>query len=258
MNTALPTIGLALSGGGIKGIAHLGVIQAMEEHGLKPSIISGVSAGAVVGALYADNHSPRDIARFFQKSKFFQLVKVAIPKKGFMSSERFYRVLDEMLRARTFEELQIPLVVNVTDFTEGKPAYFSTGPLLNVLVASSSIPILLNPVEMHGKQYVDGGIFCNLPAKVIRSRCDKLIGVHVNPITTVKPLSSILEIAERAYHLTIQSNTLEEKQVCDLVIEPIKAREFGMFDTSKSDKLFQLGYDAAMRVFDKQAKKLLK
>jgi NTE family protein len=251
-------IGLALSGGGVKAIAHLGVIQAMEEHGLKPGVISGVSAGAVVGALYADGHSPKDIARFFQETKFFQLAKVAIPKKGFISSDRFYRVLNDMLRARTFEELQIPLVVNVTDFSEGKPAYFSSGALIDILVASSSIPIVLNPVEMYDKQYVDGGIFCNLPARVIRSRCEKLIGVHVNPIITVKPLTSILEIAERAYHLTVQSNTLEEKQVCDLVIEPTKAREFGMFDISKSEKIFEIGYEAGMYSLEKHAKKLLR
>ncbi len=258
MENTIYEIGMALSGGGIKAMAHLGVLQAMEEHGLKPGILSGVSAGAIVGVLYADGHLPRDIALFFQESKFLQLAKVAVPRKGFISSARFYRAIGGMLRAQTFEELSMPLVINATDFSEGKPVYFSSGPLLKVIIASSSIPVVMNPVEMDGKQYVDGGIFCNLPARVIRSRCHKLIGVHVNPIATVKPLTSIIEIAERTYHLTVQSNTVEEKQVCDLVIEPAKAREFGMFETTKSLHIFDIGYEAGMRALDKHAKKLLK
>lgn len=257
MNEAKHEVGIALSGGGIKAIAHLGVIKALEEYGLKPEIISGVSAGAVVGALYADGHSPEDIALFFQESKFLQLVKVAVPRKGLISSSRFYRAIGGILRAKTFEELHLPLVVNATDFSDGKPEYFSSGPLLKVVVASSSIPVVMNPVEMSGRQYVDGGIFCNLPARIIRSRCNKLIGIHVNPISTAKPLNSIIEIAERTYHLTVQSNTVEEKQVCDLVIEPSKARQFGMFDTSKSALLFEIGYEAGMRALDKHGKKLL-
>jgi NTE family protein len=250
MDNSLYDIGIALSGGGIKGIAHLGVIQAMEDFGLKPGIISGVSAGAVVGALYADGHTPKNIARFFQESKFFQLAKVSIPKKGLISQTRFHRALGGMLRAQTFEELEMPMVINATDFSEGKPVYFSSGPLLKIIMASVSIPVVLNPVEMNGKQYVDGGIFCNLPARIIRSRCRKLIGVHVNPIESVKPLGSIIDIAERAYHLTIQSNTLEEKQVCDLVIEPVKARSYGMFEVGKSEELFRIGYEAAMDAFE--------
>ena len=255
---SLPEIGIALSGGGVRAIAHLGVLQALEEYGLKPGIVSGVSGGAIVGALYADGYKPEEIARLFQEYKFLQLAKVAVPRKGLIGSSRLYRILGGLLRAKTFEELKIPLVVNATDFSEGKPAYFSSGPLLKVIIASSSIPVLMNPVEMNGKQYVDGCIFCNLPAKVIRGRCRKLIGVHVEPVAPVKPLNSIIEIAERAYNLTIQSNTLEEKQVCDLVIEPREAREFGLFDTSKSAQLFEIGYRAGKEALEKQGESLLK
>jgi NTE family protein len=247
-------LGLALSGGGIRGLAHLGIIQAMEEHGLKPDILSGVSAGAIVGALYADGHSPKEIARFFQESKFFQLAKVALPTKSFMTTERFYKTVGQLLHATTFEELQIPLIINITDLTDGKPVFVNSGPLLDIIMASSSIPIIFNPIEIGGKQYVDGGLTCNLPAKIIRPRCQELIGIHVNHIPISPPLHSIWEIAERAYHITLEANTLEEKKVCDLVIEPVKVRKYGLFDVGNSETIFELGYEAGMKALEKYLK----
>jgi NTE family protein len=95
--------------------------------------------------------------------------------------------------------------------------------------------------------YVDGGIFCNMPAKIIRPKCQTLIGVHVNPILSESDINSVPDVIERVYHLVIQANTVTEKKVCDIVIEPIKARNFGMFEISKSQQLFDIGYDAAMR-----------
>lgn len=247
-------LGISLSGGGIRGMAHLGIIQAMEEHGLKPDIISGVSAGAIVGALYADGNSPKDIARFFQEQKFFQLAKVSLPTKSILTSERFYKAVGQLFRASTFEELNIPLVINITDLTDGHPVFINSGPLLDIVVASSSIPIILNPIEIGGRQYVDGGLTCNLPAKIIRSQCEQLIGVHVNHIPTTPPLHSIWEIAERAYHITLEANTIEEKKVCDLVIEPVKVRKYGLFEVGNSEKIFELGYEAGMKALDKYLK----
>ena len=244
-------IGLALSGGGAKGIAHLGVIKAMEELGNAPQIISGVSAGAIVAALYADGLSPLDIVKFFQESNFFKFIKLGIPRKGLMSTERFYSLLEQTLKAEIFEELNIPIIINATELNAGRNVYFDQGTLIDKLIASASIPIVLNPAEIDGKQYVDGGIFCNMPAKIIRPRCKKLVGVHVNPIIRNGHSDNILEIAERVYHLTIQSNTVDEKQVCDIVIEPKEAKNFGMFEISKSMELFEIGYQTAMKAFEK-------
>ena len=244
-------IGISLSGGGAKGIAHLGVIQALEELGLKPEVIAGVSAGAIVGALYADGKSPREICQFFKDSSFFKFVNIVLPKKGLMSSARFYDMLDSYLTAKTFEELKLPLTVNATELIEGKNEFFNSGLLVDKLVASASVPIFLTPREIDGKVYVDGGIFCNMPAKVIRHQCEILIGVHVNPIVTEGSIDGILDVAERVYHLSIQSSTVIEKRACDLVIEPVEARNFGMFDISKTQQIFDIGYAATMHKFEK-------
>ena len=239
-------VGISLSGGGAKGIAHLGVLQALEECGFKPQVIAGVSAGAIIGALYADGKSPKEICQFFKDSSFFKFVKIVVPKKGVMSSERFYNLLDGFLTAKTFEELQMPLTINATELIEGKNVYFNSGSLVDKIVASSSVPIFLTPKEMEGKVYVDGGIFCNMPAKVIRQDCDILFGVHVNPIVTEGSIDGMMDVMERVYHLAIQSSTVSEKRACDVVIEPVEARNYGMFDISKTQEIFDIGYRAAM------------
>ena len=103
MNQNKGRIGISLSGGGAKGIAHLGVLQALEEVGLKPQVVAGVSAGAIIGAFYADGKNPQEICHFFKESKFFDFVKIVVPQKGFMSTERFYRLIDDFIDAKTFE-----------------------------------------------------------------------------------------------------------------------------------------------------------
>lgn len=243
-------IGLALSGGGAKGIAHLGVLQALDERGIKPNIIAGVSAGAIVAALYADGHSPRECCVFLHDSDYFQYISLGLRTgKGIMSNKRLHKLLGDFIKAKTFEELQIPIVVNATELIEGKNYYFERGPLIDKIVASSSFPIALTPTEIKGKIFVDGGILCNMPARIIRPRCQHLIGVHVNPIMTEGKINNIKNIADRVYHLMIQGNTITEKAVCDLMIEPVKARNFGMFDKSKAKQLFKIGYEAAQEVF---------
>lgn len=239
-------VGISLSGGGAKGIAHLGVLQALEECGFKPQVIAGVSAGAIIGALYADGKSPKEICQFFKDTSFFKFIQIAVPRRGVMSSERFYKLLDAFLTAKTFEELQMPLTINATELIEGKNVYFNSGSLVDKIVASSSVPIFLTPKEIDGKIYVDGGIFCNMPAKVIRQECDLLFGVHVNPIVTEGSINGMMDVMERVYHLSIQASTVSEKRACDVVIEPLKARNYGMFNISKTQEIFDIGYQAAM------------
>lgn len=247
MNQNKGCIGISLSGGGAKGIAHLGVLQALEEVGLKPQVVAGVSAGAIIGAFYADGKTPQEICHFFKESKFFDFVKIVVPQKGFMSTERFYRLIDDFIDAKTFEELKMPLTINATELIDGRNVYFNTGSLVDKVVASASVPIFLTPQEIDGKVYVDGGIFCNMPASVIRPDCDFLIGVHVNPIVTDGSIDNVFDVMERVYNLSIQSSTVAEKRQCDLVIEPVKARNFGMFDISKTQQIFDIGYEAAMQ-----------
>lgn len=251
-------IGLALSGGGAKGIAHLGIIKAMEEFGIKPEIISGVSAGAIMGALYADGNTPDDICKWLKSTKFFNYVKLVIPRRGFMDAQRFYDMLDTEIKAKTFEELKMPLIINATNLVDGKNEFFSSGPLIERVVASASVPGALTPRVINGKPYVDGGVFNNMPCSVIRPYCQYLIGCHVNPIVKDEKMDGILEILNRVYDLSIQSSTVAEKAVCDLVLEPKEARNFGIFDIDHTQQIFDIGYSFAKKVFTETAEEFAK
>lgn len=251
--TIRPKIGLALSGGGAKGIAHLGVLKALEERQIPIDMISGVSAGSIVGALYADGHSYDELLDFFQRCNLFQMVSLNLPKYGgFATMKGFRDSLKELLQAKKFKDLKIPTIINATDMSNGRNVYFSSGDLLDCIIASCTVPIFFRPTKIKGKLYIDGGIFCNLPAEILRkNNCDIVIGVHVNPINNIDNAMGLMDVAERVFHLSVNGNTIEQKKHCDIVIETMKAKEFGMFDSSKAADIMKIGYEAAIDVLDK-------
>lgn len=245
-------LGLALSGGGIRGACHLGVLKALEEIGLKPDCVSGVSVGAIVGALYSDGQ-PLDVClKFFENSKLTKSVKLNMPKNGGLANtDSFRKQITDILNARTFSELKIPLVINATNLNSGKVKYFKSGELIDAVVASASVPVLFNPVKIGDDYYVDGGIMSNLPAEVIRKDCDMVIGVHVNPIWPMDGQMGLKTVAERVFHLAVNGNTFREKSFCDLVIDMKADQDVGMFQSSMAEYLMEVGYRTAMKAFKK-------
>ncbi|MCQ2219655.1 MAG: patatin-like phospholipase family protein [Paludibacteraceae bacterium] len=245
-------IGVALSGGGAKGISHLGALKAIEDLGLKIDLISGVSAGAIIGALYADGNTPEEICEHLSKGSLFQMVSLTKPKNGGLAQMSQYRkFIAQQLKAKHFEDLKRPLIINATELNSGKNVYFEHGPLIDCIVASASVPIFFAPTPINGKLYVDGGIFCNMPASILRKKgCDFVIGVHVNPITPIENAKGIVELSERIFHLAVNGNTIEQKKECNIVIEMKKTQAFGMFDANKAKEIYQIGYDTAMETFN--------
>lgn len=243
-------LGLALSGGGAKGFAHIGVFKLMEECGLKPDIIAGTSVGSLMGALYADGYSADEIKELFTGREFSEFAELQVPKSGIFNSQRFRNFLKRHLRAKTFDELQIPMVVLTTDLDNGESHEFRTGPLVEAVTASCSIPIIFNPVIINGIHYVDGGLFRNFPVSNIREECERIIGVNVSPLIPTRYKQTLLGIAERSYHYMFRANTLEDRELCDVLIE---AEEFGLyktFDLENVDMISNTGYNAAIRAFE--------
>lgn len=242
--------GLVLSGGGTRGVAHLGVIKAMEESGIKPDIISGVSAGSIVGALYADGNNPEEILEAFASHKVFSFLEFTIPKIGFIKMTGFEKTLKKLLKARNFEDLKIPLKVLTVNMNTGKYTCFDSGPLAVAVKASSSIPIIFPPVEIDGELYTDGGLINNFPLEVLEGKCKRIIGVSVNPLSKKWKLDTLKIIAERTFQLNIRSHTLDRKDRCDLFIEPEGLDDYSLADLSGAEEMFNMGY--------KTAKKLIK
>jgi len=236
--------GLVLSGGGARGFAHLGVLEALNEEGIFPDVISGTSAGALVGVLYADGFTPREIMKMVKATSRFHFVRPTVPREGLLQITGIERILSEKLRAKKFEDLKIPLFVTATDLNNGKIEYFSKGDLLRPVIASASIPVLFKPVVINKIHYVDGGVLDNLPLKPLENKCSFLIGSFVNPTGYEETVTSMVQIAERAFFLSMSREVVDKSSKFDLFIAPIELKNFKVLDPEKAAEVFQIGYKA--------------
>lgn len=236
--------GLVLSGGGARGFAHLGLLQALNEAGIYPDVLSGTSAGALVGVLYADGYSPKEILKLLNSGSRLDFMRPTLPREGLLQISGIVKILKTNLRASTFEELKTPLFVTATDINNGKAVYFSKGNLLDPVIASASIPVLFQPVIINKTYYVDGGVLDNLPVKPILNKCRVIIGSFVNPIGYMEKVSGLISIAERSFMLSMSKEIAEKSKKFDLFVAPAELRNYGILDPEKAEELFSLGYKA--------------
>lgn len=244
-------IGYALSGGFIKGFAHLGVIQALLEHDIKPDIISGVSAGALAGAFYADGYEPYKAIDIFNGYKFMDLTSWALTRTGFFKLDDFKEFLKTNLRHQNLEEMEIPLIITATDLDHGKSVQFRKGNIADLVAASCCMPVMFAPVNIEGTNYVDGGVFKNLPVSTIRKDCEKVVAINVSPLIAGKYKMNIIDIALRSYHFMFRANTFPDRENSDLLIEPYGLNGYGNRELGKAEEIFKQGYDAANKVIYK-------
>jgi NTE family protein len=233
-------IGLVLSGGGARGFAHLGVIEALNESGIYPDVISGTSAGAIIGVLYADGYSPKKILNLMNTGSRLDFMRPALPREGLLQINGIIKILKTSLRSKNFKELKIPLFVTATDLNNGKAVYFSEGNLYDPIVAS----VLFQPVKIDGISYVDGGVLDNLPLRPIENKCRILIGSFVNPVGYMEKISGLINIAERTFMLSMSKEIFEKAKKFDLFIAPLELRNYKILDPEKAHELFEIGYNA--------------
>ena len=247
------TVGLAMSGGGAKGFSHIGVLMAFDRCGIKPDILSGVSAGAIATVLYSAGLTPNDIIKCFtEASKFGDFTEWAIPREGFLKLDRFGKLLEEWLPVTKLEELNIPTIICATDLDHGKSVGWSKGDIVPRVLASCSIPIVFNPYKINGVHYVDGGVLRNLPAWAIRGYCKTLYGSNCSPLRhNFNVKKGILDIAFRSYHLMLKANIAQDLRLCDHIIQVNELSQVSTFELSSLRKGVMAGYDAAMKVLDK-------
>ena len=247
------TIGLAMSGGGAKGFSHIGVLMAFDRCGIKPDILSGVSAGAIATVLYSAGLSPQDIIQCFtEASKFGDFTEWSIPREGFLKLEPFAHLLEQWLPVKHLEELKIPTVICATDIDHGKSVGWSKGEIIPRVLASCSIPIVFNPQKINGVRYVDGGVLRNLPAWAIRGYCNTVYGANCSPLRhNFTGKKSLLDIAFRSYHLMLKANIAQDLRLCDHIIQVNDLSSVSTFELSSLKKCVMSGYDAAMKVLEK-------
>ncbi|MEE4178460.1 MAG: patatin-like phospholipase family protein [Bacteroides sp.] len=243
--------GLVLSGGGTRGFAHLGALKALKEHNIKPDIIAGVSAGSIVGALYADGEDAEKALKALTSKRLFGFLEFMIPNSGLIKMTGFQKTLRKNLNSENFEELKIPLVVYAVNINKAELIRFEKGDLVSAVTASSSIPVVFPPVEIDGEYYLDGGIINNFPVDLLRDDCETLIGINVNPIGEFKNIKSLKAIAERTFHISMRNQEAEKEKLCDIYIEPENLDQYGLLDISRANEIFELGYKKASEVLEK-------
>jgi NTE family protein len=246
-------LGIALSGGGARGIAHIGVLKALEVYGIKPDAISGTSMGAVVGALYADGKTPEMILEIVKRYKLSSFFRWNLPRSGLMDTHKLYNTIGNSLTAKSFESLELEFHVSTSILNSGDYTIFNSGDLLAPVVASTCIPMLFKPMGINGDAHIDGGLLNNLPIEPLKKSCDRVIGVHVNRNGRLDDVKGMWKIADRSFRIAIWQTVKERLSECDFVIEPTGVYDYGTFAFDKADKLYANGYAQA----EKEILKLL-
>lgn len=234
--------GLVLSGGGARGVCHLGVVKALEELGVKFDFIAGTSAGSVVGCLYSYGFKPDEILEIIRSTSFFKSLKIAWTWTGLLSFDGLRDLLLKYIPENSFESLKIPVTLGATEIKKGKIEYFSQGELIPPILASCCVPAVFKPVQHLGGVYVDGGILDNLPVKAIHDKCDFIIGSHCNFISSEFDVKNFRSVAERSMLMAINGNTMVSKTLCNVLIEPPGVGKFSGFDLGKASEIFDIGY----------------
>lgn len=238
----MSNVGLVLSGGGARGVAHLGVIKALEEFGVRFGCISGTSAGAIIGALYANGLTAPEILEIIESTSFFRKLRIAWTGKGILSIEGLRALMLKYLPHNRFDQLKIPLVVAATNIRKGTVEYLSTGELVGPLLSSCCVPAVFRPYELNGNLYVDGGVMDNLPVKGIVDRCQIIIGSHCNFITSEFDVRNLRSVIERSLLMAINGNTTISKSLCSVLLEPPGIGRYSGFDLSKAREMFNIAY----------------
>jgi len=233
-------IGVALSGGFVKGVAHIGFLEALEEKGLVPAVVAGSSAGALVGAFYCAGFSPKEILKIAKETRWRDLARPCL-RGGIFKLNGLREKLKSLLGEITFSELKIPLIVTALNLTTLEVEFFSDGYLLDPLVASCSAPPLFAPIKIENFYYADGGIRNCLPAEAAKSfGCNVVICSNANtPTKTFNP-HSITDVSLRASLAGILENQASRLKYCNIVI----SYEFSssQFDFSQVENFYQEGY----------------
>jgi NTE family protein len=242
-------IGLALSGGGARGFAHLGIAQYLYEQDIKPDIISGTSAGAIAGAFLAAGYEPKRTMEIISDINFLKFFRPAMSWSGLVNLEKISDLLLNYFPNNSFSDFKIPLIIATTNYTKGENVNFESGELIKPLLASASIPVIFKPIEIDGDSFVDGGITNNLPVNVIKPHVDFTIGVNCNPVGLSKPNSGMKDVLERTMLMIINYQTKEQAKLCDIFIEPEALSKYKVFSFSKAKEIYDIGYESAKDTF---------
>ena len=243
----LPSIGVALGGGFARGMAHIGVLKVLEEEGIPVRIVTGTSVGALIGAAYCSGLSIEELEKVAHSCRFTTFARWTVSRYGFASTDRMVSFLNRTLKAKTFEELRIPLGVTATDFNSGEGVVFHSGSIIDPVRASCAYPGMFLPVEIRGRFLVDGMLSHPVPTRPLREMgAERVLAVHLKG-TWAKGGAPrhLFDVIGQSFAIAQDAMSSLWRDAADLIIEPDVAG-FAYDDFKRADELIDAG-GAAMR-----------
>jgi len=217
----VPTLALVLGGGAGKGFAHVGVIKALEAHGIIPDMVVGTSAGSVVAALYASGYDGFELQRISLSMDEDTVRDWVLPNRGFIRGEALQNFINEAVQGRTIQALNRKLAVVATDLQSGQPMVFQSGNTGMAVRASSSVPGVFRPVKIGTREYVDGGLVSPVPVRTARELgADIVIAVNISNIPQQSKVSDTVAILLQTFTIMGHVIASQELREADVVISP--------------------------------------
>ncbi len=244
-------LGLALSGGGTRGLAHIGVLQAFEDSGLRPDYISGTSIGAFAAALYAFGVPLEEIRDVGQGMSLANISKLKLSRFALFSNEELARLIQSKIGKARIEEALIPLAIMAVDIGTGEKVVLSQGEVAPAVMASNAVPGIYRPITIDGRMLVDGGIMEDVPISPLRPMgADIVVAVNLSADRKYRPPEDIIDILLNAFDIAIDEDTRVQVKAADVLIEP-RLSNFRRMDVSQIDALIAEGYRATAASIEK-------
>ena len=240
-------IGLALGGGFARGLAHVGVLKALEEEGIIPDFIAGTSVGAVIGAAYSSGVSAKELEEIAAIVRFKDFARYTISRFGLCTNDRMTGFLHKILKVKTFEQLRIPLAVTATDFLTGEPVVFTSGDLIDPVRASCAYPGVFLPVNVKGKVMVDGLLGHAVPAKPLKEMgADRVAAIYFGAHWVHRSPRHVLEVIGQCFSIAQANMSCLWQAHADLLVEP-DVTAYGFDDFQKALGIVKVGYEAGLK-----------
>jgi len=240
-----PKLALALGGGAAKGFAHVGVIKLLESHGIYPDIVTGTSAGAVVGSLYAAGYTGIQLQNMAVALDPASISDLILGESGFVKGEKLERYINQQVSQRPIEKLNRAFGAVVTDLTNGNRVVFRRGNTGQAVRASAAVPGVFEPVLIQGRKYVDGGVVSPVPVYAAREMgADIVIAVDISTKPSRKPGSGTLNTLDQTLNIMGQKLGEAELQRATVVIRPDISR-IGSTDFAQKNQAILEGEKAA-------------
>jgi len=245
-----PRIGLALGGGAARGFAHIGVIQVLEENGIKPDLVVGTSAGSLVATLYASGKNGLALAAMADSMDESAITDWAFPGRGLIRGEALARFVREATGGKTIEQMRMPLGIVATDLDNGAPVLFQRGDAGIAVRASSAVPAVFQPVRIGTREYVDGGLVSPVPVRFARQMgAELVIAVDISAVPDGAATGDPMRMLLQTFAIMSRSINAFELREADVVLRP-KLADVSSADFAARKRSIQAGREIALAMIN--------